>query len=86
MIDLGPLWIVEAVLGVDHAVNMVDDAELQEGVVEEGAPLGVVSLVEVQRHRNMGLDVDEVDRGSKNWHRRRLEEGVGAVRRGAVRG
>lgn len=65
--------------------NFFDDAELEEGVVEEGAPLPIVAVVEVQRDRNVSPDVNEVDGGHGDGYWRCLVEGVGAVCRGACR-
>ena len=44
MVDLRPLDIVEVELGVNHAVDVVNDAELVEGQFEEGALGGVVGV------------------------------------------
>jgi hypothetical protein len=48
VIDLGPLGIVDASLGVDRAVNVIEDAELAERQLEEGTPGGVVRVFQIQ--------------------------------------
>jgi hypothetical protein len=77
---------VEAKLGVNSVVNMVDETKLEESVDEEGAPLGVVGLVEIQFHGNMGLHVDEIDKCSSDGHRWSIGKVIGEVRGGAADG
>ena len=44
---------------------MVREAEFPEHGSEEGAPLAVVGLVEVEQHRNVGTDVHHLDGGDR---------------------
>ena len=46
---------------VDHAIDMILDAELAEHNVE-GAPNSEVGVADTKGHRNMRLDVDQLRR------------------------
>uniref|UniRef100_A0A0A9HTJ0 Uncharacterized protein n=1 Tax=Arundo donax TaxID=35708 RepID=A0A0A9HTJ0_ARUDO len=59
---------------------MVEEAELAEGDVEEGAPGGVVGRVEIKNHRDVALDVDELSGGGRNRLRLGITERIGGAR------
>lgn len=47
---------------------MVDQAELAEGDVEVGAPGAELGVVEIQSHRDVRVDVDELRHGRRDGY------------------
>jgi len=67
---------------------VVDEAELLEGEVEEGAPLPEVAVIHGQCDRNMITDVEEDEgggRGRDGFVRRSKGIGAGGYRTGGAR-
>jgi hypothetical protein len=62
---------------------MGHEPEFAKGGLEECAPLAVIPLSQVEQDRDMGTNVDGLDRGGQCWLRLRL---VGVGRRGGVDG
>jgi hypothetical protein len=87
LIDLKPLIVMPHGLGVDGAVDMVDNAKLAERGVEESAPHAEVVLGEVEDDRNMSTNVHMLDGHGGNWSRvvGEINEGVGGVDRAGDR-
>ena len=59
LVDHGPLRIGEA--GRGGAADMVPEAELPEGRVEEAPPLGVGGALKIEDYMNMRADVHSLD-------------------------
>lgn len=78
-INLRPLGVVAHVEGVGGAVDVVDEAKLEEGDVEEGSPGAKVGAVaNIKGDGDMCIDVDELRCGRRDSHRW-SREGVGVV-------
>jgi hypothetical protein len=61
------------------SADVFGQAELAENGIKEATPLGVVGFVEIQHHRNVGADVDNLDdRGSSGVREREIRV-VGVV-------
>jgi hypothetical protein len=58
MVHLRPVSVVKACLGVDGAVDMIQEAELPESQLEQGAPRGIVGVVRVKGFRHTVTDVE----------------------------
>ena len=62
--------------------DMRREPELAKDGVEEAPPLGIVAVVEIERHGNMGADVDCLENGGGGGRRGievGIERGVGVV-------
>jgi hypothetical protein len=60
LIDLKPLDVIHS-LGVDGAINMIDDAKLTERGIEESTPHVEVVLGEVEDDGNVSMNVHMLD-------------------------
>jgi hypothetical protein len=69
LIDLKPLIVMPHGLGVEGAIDMVDDTKLVEHGVEESAPHAEVVLGEVEDYRNVSMNVHVLDECGGNWSR-----------------
>jgi hypothetical protein len=49
-------------LGVDTAIDMINNPKLAEGSIKESAPGGEVGVTVVESHRHVGANVDVLDR------------------------
>jgi hypothetical protein len=69
MVDLGPLDVELPDVGVDGAVDMVEETELAEGKFKKGAPGGVIGFMEIQNLWHMVADVQHLDSvgGERSW-------------------
>jgi hypothetical protein len=83
LIDLKPLSVMPHGLGVNGAVDMVDDAKLAERGVEESTPHAEVVLGEVKDDPNMSMNVHMLD--GRRGDQSRVGRGVGRGIRGVDR-
>jgi hypothetical protein len=81
LIDLKPLIVMPHGLGVDGAIDMVDDAKLEEHGIEESALHVEVVLGEVEDDQNVSTNVHMLDGRGGNWSRvgGGINEGLGGV-------
>jgi hypothetical protein len=69
LIDLKPLIVMPHGLGIDGAVDMVNNAKFAEHGIEESAPHAEVVLDEVEDNQNMITNVHMLDGHGGNWSR-----------------
>jgi hypothetical protein len=61
VVDLRPLDIEKTRLRVDGSVDVVHESKLAERELEQGAPGGLVGIMEVKDLRHMVFDVQQGD-------------------------
>jgi hypothetical protein len=76
LIDLHPFSVVPHVLGVDGAINMIDQSKLVKICVEEGAPSREHRVAIVESDRHMSADIDVLDGSEGDGGGRVVTEGI----------